>query len=76
LTVTVDLGYESLRIDIPPLEVARIVAYSRGFTDLDVEPMGDRTRITATVKDRKVSAYGETNDRAAMRLVEALLKNG
>jgi hypothetical protein len=57
-------------VQVPPLEAARIIAFSQGFYDLDLEPDNGVLKLTATANGVKVTVRGVTVDELAKKLIE------
>ncbi len=55
---------------LSPLQAAEIAAHKYGFFDLDVEADDRGTKITATAKNRTVTANGQTLELAVERMCE------
>jgi len=72
-------AYASIRCEgveyqyqLTALEVAQLVAYRNGFSDLDVEPGTQGIKITADGRSRTVTANGKTTEQAVERLIKEI----
>lgn len=66
---------QTVRVKTGPLEVARLVAGSAGFYDVDVEPMEPgRARVTAYGVNRRIVTNGVSVPDACDKLIRLLVQ--
>lgn len=61
-----------MKLMVSPQEAVRLVMFSKGFDDVDIEPMGDHVRLRATGNGMSYTAKGSSVSDVCEKTIERM----